>query len=156
VEKLSEEIISFFERQNFVIVATLDKHGGIHTSCKSIIEVIRQEGRLFLLDLYQGCTRENLLKRPKISITAVDEHKFKGYCLKGSAYVASMRDIGPKIRKAWEQKLAQRLVKRLLKNIKEEKGHPSHPEAMLPEPQYLIVMQVEQVVDLTPGHLKGG
>lgn len=33
---------------------------------------------------------------------------------------------------------------------------PQHPEALLPKPEYMIVMEVEEIIDLTPKHLKQG
>ena len=63
-------------------------------------------------------------------------------------------DINSKLVRAWEDRITSRLTKRLLRNIHEEKGHPRHPEALLPKPEYLIVMEVEEIVDLTPHHLK--
>ena len=39
--------------------------------------------------------------------------------------------------------------------MKGEKGHPEHPEALLPKPEYLIAMQVEDIIDLRPHHLRG-
>ncbi|MCX5715174.1 MAG: pyridoxamine 5'-phosphate oxidase family protein, partial [Candidatus Omnitrophica bacterium] len=80
--KINEEIIRFFQNQGFVIVSSIDEKGMPHNSCKGIVE-IRQNGEVFLLDLYHSKTYANLNKNPNISITAVDEHKFKGYCLKG-------------------------------------------------------------------------
>lgn len=107
-----------------------------------------------MLDLYKGATFDNLKNNPHISITAIDEHKFIGYCLKGKAQIVTEDEFQPQIIQAWEDRITGRLTKRLLKNIREEKGHPRHPEVLMPKPQYLILMKVEEVVDLTPQHLK--
>jgi uncharacterized pyridoxamine 5'-phosphate oxidase family protein len=152
--KLSPEIIQFFQAQGFVIVSTIDSQGRPHSSCKGIIR-ISKSGRVYLLDVYTKNTYDNLKNNPNISITAVDEHKFIGYCLKGKARIISDKEIGPQIKKAWDEKIASRVTQRLLKNLKEEKGHPRHPEILLPKPAYLIIMDVEEMVDLTPQHLKG-
>jgi hypothetical protein len=47
-----------------------------------------------------------------------------------------------------------RISQRIIKNIHEEKSSGHHPEAAFPRPQYMIVMDVEEAVDLTPRHLK--
>jgi predicted pyridoxine 5'-phosphate oxidase superfamily flavin-nucleotide-binding protein len=151
--KLSAEIIAFFRGQGFLIVTTVDKNGCPHSACKGMID-IRSEGKICLLDVYHGKTYENLKSNPLISVTAVNEHKFSGFCLKGRARILNAQDIDAEIRNAWEEGIAGRLTQRLIKNLKEEKGHRTHPEAMLPQPKYLIVMDVEEIVDLTPGHLK--
>lgn len=153
MKKIPGEIARFFYNQGFVIVCTIDKYGRPHSSCKGVVK-INQNGRVFLLDVYRAQTFENLTQNPAISITAIDEHKFTGYCLKGEARIASQAELTPELQKAWENKIAGRLTQRLLKNIHEEKGHPRHPEALLPKPEYLIVMDVEEAIDLTPRHLK--
>ncbi len=155
MQTLTDEIIQFFQNQNFTIISTLDKRGSLHNACKGIIE-IGKDGKIYLLDLYKGKTYENIKRYANISITAVDEHRFKGYCLKGKARIIQGDKINSPIIKAWEEKIASRLTQRLLKNIHEEKGHPRHPEALMPKPEYMIVMEVNEIIDLTPQHLKQG
>jgi len=151
--KLSEGVIQFFQNQDFTIVSTLDADGGVHNSCKGIVRV-SENGEIYLLDLYEGKTYENLKRNADISITAVDEHRFKGYCLKGKGRIIAGDQLDPQLITAWGARIASRLTQRLLKNIHEEKGHPRHPEALLPQPKYMIVMKVGEIVDLTPQHLK--
>ena len=153
MKRLSNEIVQFFQNQGYVIVSTLDINGIPHNSCKGIVE-IKQDGRVYLLDLYKSATFNNLKRNPRISITAVDEHKFRGYCLKGRAKIIPVEKLKPEILRSWEDKISSRITRRLLKNIREEKGHPRHPEALMPKPKYMVVMTVKEVVDLTPHHLK--
>ena len=136
-----------------MVVSTIDRDGFPHSACKGIVKIERS-GLVYLLDVYRGRTYDNLKHDPCISITAVNEHKFFGWCLKGKARIQLKERLGPDIIQAWEERIASRLTQRLLKNIHEEKGHPHHPEALLPNPEYMIVMEVEEVVDLTPHHLK--
>ncbi|PIR65703.1 MAG: hypothetical protein COW11_05650 [Candidatus Omnitrophica bacterium CG12_big_fil_rev_8_21_14_0_65_43_15] len=151
--KLNEDVIDFFNKQNFVIVSTIDKNAAPHSSCKGIVK-IDPKGIIYLLDLYKGKTRENLANNNKTSLTAVDEHKFKGYCLKGTASEIAAADIDADVADEWKKKITQRITHRLIKNIHGEKGHPYHPEAQMPRPEYIIRMDVEEVIDLTPQHLK--
>ena len=153
MKRLSGDIIIFFHNQGCVIVSTVDKNGFPHSACKGIIKISRS-GRVYLLDLYHAKTHENLKYNPRISITAIDEHKFVGYCLKGKAEIIPEGELKSHIIKAWETRITSRLTRRLLKNIREEKGHPRHPEILLPKPEYMIVIEVEEIVDLTPHHLK--
>lgn len=152
---LSDAIIQVFQNQGYALVSTLDKNGFVHNSCKGIVDIAK-DGRVYLLDLYQGRTYENLKNNPTLSLTALQEHQFIGYCLKGKATIIPQEKLTADIIRAWEEKLASRLTKRLLKNIREEKGHSRHPEAGMPRPQYMIVVKVEEIVDLTPRHLKEG
>ena len=153
MKKINEEVINFLENQGCVIVSTIDKYGFVHNSCKGIFKINRN-GRIFILDLYRGNTYENLKRNQHLSITAIDEHKFAGYCLKGKAMLKPKEKLYPKILKLWEDHITSRVTRRLLKNIHEEKGHTKHPEILLPQPQYLIIMEVEEVIDMTPHHLK--
>lgn len=136
-----------------MVVSTLDKKGSIHNSCKGIVE-IDSRGRIFLMDLYKARTFRNLQSNSRVSITSVDEHKFKGYCLKGKARIVNADELDKDILKAWEDKLTSRVSSRVLKNIRGEKGHLSHPEIRLPKPEYMISVDVEDVVDLTPHNIK--
>ena len=148
-----DEVIHFFQDQGFVIVSTIDKSGIPHTSCKGIVKM-NQKGLVYLLDLYKGKTYENLKQNPNISITAVDEHGFIGYCLKGKARIIAGKNLKSQIIKAWEDKLTSRITRRVINNIQGQKGHPHHPEVLLPKPEYMIAMRVRQIVDLTPHHIK--
>lgn len=153
MKRISAEIVNFFQNQGCVIVSTIDKNGFVHNSCKGIIK-INQNGEIYLLDLYKGKTYQNLKNNPRLSVTAIDEHKFIGYCLKGKTELMPEGKFPSDLLKAWEDRITSRLTRRLLKNIREEKGHPRHPEILMPKPQYLIAMEVEEIIDLTPHHLK--
>lgn len=155
MKRLTEEIIGFLQNQNFVIVSTLDSDRSIHSACKGIVK-IDPAGKIYLLDLYQGKTFQNLKRNPYISITAVDEHRFSGYCLKGKAKIIERDKLRSQIITTWEDKIISRITQRVVKNIRGEKGHPRHPEALLPKPKYMIVMKVQEVIDLMPHHLKQG
>lgn len=151
--KLLKEVLDFFAKQNCVLVTTIDKNGFPHSSCKGLLR-IEDSGKVILLDLYQGKTFENLKNNPSASITAFDEHEFKGFCLKGRARLLRKEALSKDILKAWEEKINRRIATRLFRNIREEKGYFGHPEARLPQPEYLIELKVSEVVDLTPENLK--
>lgn len=153
MKNLNEDIRLFFQDQGFAIVSTIDRDGLPHNSCKGIVNMTKT-GLIYLMDVYWGRTYSNLLENPAISITAVDERRFIGYCLKGKAKIVKAGKLKPRIIKAWEKKLASRITQRLIKNIQGDKAHPWHPEALLPKPAYLILMQVRQIVDLTPQSIK--
>jgi len=147
MKKLSEEIRHFLQNQGFVIISTIDKNGYPHNSCKGIVK-INGNDKIYLLDLYHAKTCTNLKANPHISITVVDEHKFKGYCLKGRAKIIVGNNLALEIIRAWESRITTRIAQRLLKNMREEKGHSQHPEALLPKPEYMIEMEVDEIVDL--------
>ena len=153
MKRLPEEVVQFLHSQNFVIVSTIDSDGTAHSACKGIVD-IKREGTILLLDLYRGNTYANIKRNPSITITVVDEHRFKGYCLKGKAITIHESDFDPHIIKAWEDRITSRLTQRLLKNLREEKGHARHPEVLLPSPKYMIAMEVEEIIDLQPHNIK--
>jgi len=150
---ITPDVVQFFHNQRFTIISTIDEKGCPHASCKGIVD-INKNGRIYLLDLYMTETYKNLKRNPHISITAVDEHKFKGYCLKGKAKIVPKDKVAKRILKLWEDKITARISHRLLKNIHGEKGHTAHPEALLPGPAYLIAVDIHKVVDLIPLHIK--
>lgn len=150
---IKPDVIQFFHNQRYTVISTIDKKGYPHNSCKGIVQ-IDESGKAYLLDLYMAKTYENLNANPHISITAVDEHKFKGYCLKGKARIVQRSKVSKSILRLWENKITSRISHRLLKNINGEKGHETHPEAFLPMPAYLIVVDIDEIVDLIPGHIK--
>ncbi len=151
--KINDKIILFLQKQHYTIISTIDKNGSINNSCKGIVD-IDDKGSIYLMDLYKQRTYRNLKNNPNIALTAVDEHKFKGFCLKGKAKIISEDTITERLLKAWEKRITGRISRRIIKNVKGEKGHPKHPEMKLPAPEYIIEMEVESVVDLTPKALK--
>jgi len=153
MKRLNSDIINFFRNQGFAIVSTIDKSGYPHNACKGIVK-INKSGRIYLLDLYRAKTYGNLKQNSRITITVIDEHRFTGYSLKGRAKIVLSEKFTPRIMRAWEERITSRITQRLLKNIREEKGHPRHPESLLPKPQYMIDMETEEVIDLTPHHLR--
>lgn len=155
MKQLDSGVVHFFQEQGCVIVSTVDQDGQPHNSCKGIIK-IKRNGQVYLFDLYKARTYNNLKHNPRIGVTAVDEHKFRGYCLKGKAKIIAAERLSPGQIKDWEDRVASRITRRLIRNIRGEKGHSRHPEAFLPQPEYMIVMQVEESVDLTPHSLKEG
>jgi len=153
MKRLTESVIRFFHKQPYTIVTTIDKNGSLHNSCKGIVD-IEESGRVYLLDLYKENTYRNLKEDSHISITAIDEHRFMGYSLKGMARIVKREKVNSHIIKSWEDRIKKRITQRVLKNIRGEKGHSRHPEARLPKPEYLIEVEVKEITDLTPHHIK--
>ena len=149
MEKIPEHIAYFLNNQGFVIVSTVDEKGYPHNSCKGIVK-IDPEGEIYLMDLYKAKTYENLKGNSSISITAVDEHKFIGWCLKGKAKEIKKDTLQTPLKNAWDEKITSRITHRVIKNVRGEKGHPKHPEIMLPKPEYMIIMEVQKIVNLAP------
>ena len=150
---LPGEVIRFFQKQAFVIVATLDRNKTLHNSCKGIVK-ISKDGQIYLLDLYKGRTYDNLKYNATISVTAVDEHKFIGYSLKGKAKIIPTDRLSALVLKDWDDRITARVAQRIIRNIHAERGHPRHPETLLPKPEYMIVMEVKEIVNLTPQHIR--
>ncbi|HTY45416.1 MAG TPA: pyridoxamine 5'-phosphate oxidase family protein [Patescibacteria group bacterium] len=153
MKNLPSEIVHFLQNQNYLIVSTVDQNGDLHAACKGLVE-IDQNGTVYLLDLYRGRTYQNLVRNPHISITAVDEHKFRGYSCIGTAAIMPAEALKPHTIKAWEDKITSRITQRVIRNITQSGGHPRHPEAQLPKPAYMIAAQIHEIIDLTPHHLR--
>ncbi|MCF7869924.1 MAG: pyridoxamine 5'-phosphate oxidase family protein [Candidatus Omnitrophica bacterium] len=154
MKEIPDNVIQLLKERGYVIVSTLDRSGGIHCSAKGVVD-IKEEGRIYLIDLYKQSTYNNLKRNPTISITAIDEHQFIGFTLKGKTNIVKRDKIKNKLIKQWEQKIVERISKRVIKNVKKDRGSTKHPESRFPQPEYLIEMEVDQIIDLTPTHLKG-
>ncbi|MFH1191264.1 MAG: pyridoxamine 5'-phosphate oxidase family protein [Candidatus Omnitrophota bacterium] len=153
MKQIPAEVIDFLRTQDFVIVSSIDKNGFPHGSCKSIVK-INPVGKIYLVDVYSGVTSENIKCNQHISISAVDEQKFIGYCLKGKARKMPDDFISQEVIKTWEENITSRLAKRLLRNLAQGQGQRHHPEAGLPPPKQLIVLEVGKIVNLAPYHLR--
>ncbi|MBU2063864.1 MAG: pyridoxamine 5'-phosphate oxidase family protein [Candidatus Omnitrophica bacterium] len=153
MQELTDVIMYHIQKQGFVIVSTLDSEGGINVSCKGIVGMDK-EGRIYLIDLYRGRTFKNLKSNPTVSVTSIDAHEFTGYTLKGKAEIIERDKIEGHIIKKWEEKVIQRISDRVIKNVQSDTKSFHHPEAKFPQPQYMIVIDVEEITDLTPTHLK--
>ncbi len=154
MKEIPDNVIQLLKERGYVIVSTLDNNGGIHCSAKGVVEV-KKKGEVYLIDLYKQITYNNLKRNPTISITAIDEHQFIGFTLKGKANIVKRDKIENESIKQWEQKIVERISKRVIKNVKRDRGSIKHPESRFPQPEYLIEMTVAQIIDLTPSHLKG-
>lgn len=144
--KIPDNIVYFFEKQGFVIVTTIDSAGFPHNSCKGMLEI--KKDKVYLIDLYQGNTYRNLKNNQMIGITAVQEHQFKGYSLKGRGKIVMENEIPPALLKKWKIKKAGRTTSRIIRNIRAEKKDDAHPEASFPEPNHIVVVEVEEIIDL--------
>ena len=154
MKELTRSVVNLLYNQGFVIVSTIDPKGGIHCSAKGIVDV--DKNKVYLVDLYKAVTFSNLKLNPTVTITVVDEAEFIGFALKGTAAIVERKDLEGRIVKKWEQRLVGRISKRVIKNIKKDKGSSLHPESRFPQPQYLIQVEVKEAVDLTPSNLKKG
>jgi len=153
MQQIPTGVIDFLRTQGFVIVSSIDKNGFPHSSCKDIVK-IDYSGKIYLIDVYYGLTAENIRNNPRVSISAVDEHKFIGFCLKGKAKIMLDDEISQEFIKSWEDNITSRLTKRLLNNLAQDKSRAHHPEASLPRPKQLISIEVEEIVNLAPQYLK--
>jgi general stress protein 26 len=154
MQKLTQEIISLFKECGFAILSSIDKKMRPHTSCKGIVKIDQQAGRIYLLDLYYGKTVANIKSCPNISLTVVNEDSFSGYCLQAAAKIVPKKNIDAKMLQAWEEVVSSRVSRRLIKNIRDGKTRLAHPEIMLPKPAYLIEARIERIINLRPRHLK--
>ncbi|MBF0253839.1 MAG: pyridoxamine 5'-phosphate oxidase family protein [Candidatus Omnitrophica bacterium] len=150
---LPEKVIHFFEKQHTVIVSTLDADGGIHTSAKGIVR-IEPQGRVCVVDVYKQRTYQNLLRNPTVALTAIDDHSFVGYCLKGTALIKEKGELDDHIFKKWESRIISRISTRVIKNLQNEKKTAAHPEMQLPDVEHAIQVNIHEIVDLAPQPLK--
>lgn len=153
---ISDDIKHLLNKQHVTIVASIDNGGTIHTSAKGVLEV-DTKGKIFLLDLYKGRTYTNIRRNPRVTLTSIDEQRFKGYSIRGKAKIVKEDTIPKNKLEIWHNRLATRIARRLIRHVREElPGHEGIPEARFPLPKYIIEISVEAIVDLAPQRLKAG
>ena len=150
---LSDDIISLLKKQGFVIVSTLDKDGKIHCSAKGVVGV-EPEGKVFVVDLYVHRTFNNLKRDPRVSITAINERSFRGYTLQGIGKIVPRAAIEEHLMRAWEDKVISRISTRLITSVQAKAKSKGQFEAELPHPKYLIEIDVEDIIDLSPPSMR--
>jgi len=153
--QLPKKIFKFFQSQEEVFVATMDPDGRIHGSIKGIVG-LEEECRIFIVDLYSRQTYRNLKKDPRVSISAMDKKNFMGYTVQGQARIVPRQDIPEHIMAQWEERIIQRISKRVVQGVRAQAKQDRHHEAHLPaHPQYLIEINVEATIDLAPPAARG-
>lgn len=152
--KLDKDLVNFLGEQGVVIVSSLNENGSIHCSAKGVVGV-EEDGKVFIMDLYKKDTYKNLKENSTVTITAVDEHNFIGWSLQGKAKIVLREEISEHIHNKWAERIVKRITARLIKNVQREHAAGDHFEARLPEqPQYLIEIDVTEVVDLKPACMR--
>ena len=148
--KIPNNIVKFLEKQGFVIVSSIDENGSIHCSAKGVV-CVEPNGKIFVIDLYKNKTFKNLSKNHITSITAVDEKEFLGFTLQGTAKIVNNKDIKDTIVLKWENKIFNRISKRIKDSVQMQSKSIKHFEAYLPKkPSYLIEIDVKNIVNLSP------
>lgn len=148
--ELSKEVLLFLKKQKVVAVTTFDSQARIHCAVKGIVG-LEPEGKVFVVDLYKGRTYKNLVKNSVVSITAVNEKKFEGFTLQGTAQIVLRKNISHHLVESWENKIIERISERIVSSIQSGKKTKANFEAELPlHPKYLIEIDVENVINLTP------
>ena len=150
---LDRSVITLLYNQGFVIVSTLNSRGHIHCAAKGVVDC-DERGIVYLVDLYRGETSRNIEQNPTVSITAVDEHQFCGYTLQGHARCIEREKIEQHLQSKWEEKILSRVSKRIITNVKKERGSLKHPEIRFPSPEAVLAVTVEHVINLAPEYLK--
>lgn len=152
---IPDEVIYFLKKQGFVIVSTINEDKSINSSAKGIVE-IKKEGIICIIDLFRGHTFRNLTNNSPISITSVDEHNFVGYTLQGKVIsIVSKENISGPIIERWQKLVIERISQRLLRNIKTNtKSKILHPETLFPPPCYLFNIEINNIINLSPGGLR--
>jgi len=151
--KISEDIVAFILKQGYSIVSTVNKKGKIHCTAKGIVG-IEPEGRIFIIDLFRHSTYKNLKENKTISITVIEERSFRGYTFQGTAKIVAHNDMEDHILTKWEAAIIRRITNRMIKGVQRGVKSPGHFEAALPhKPKYLIEVDVESIIDLSPPNL---
>ncbi len=139
------KIREFIKNFPYGFLGTSDKIGKPNISIKGIVHV--DSNRVYFCDLFMAKTRKNLGINPKISFFVIDWDSFTGYQLKGKAEIVAQGELYKKYLDVWERKRNDFIISRMLENLRNEKITKRHDIHLL-KPEYLIIMDVEEVYDL--------
>ncbi len=149
--EFSEKVTNFFKSRKVVLVMTLDEGGTIHSAVKGVLEVDPKEGKILLVDLYSGVTLRNLKNNPTVNITAIDEQRFEGYALQGTASITHQDKIHEDFIHKWQEHITKRISDRIVASVQSGRKSKKIFEAHLAmKPQYMIEVKADTVVDLSP------
>ncbi|HEO63656.1 MAG TPA: pyridoxamine 5'-phosphate oxidase family protein [Candidatus Omnitrophica bacterium] len=139
------EIRKFIKGFPYGFLGTCDRDGKSNISIKGIISV--DSRKIYFCDLFQAKTSKNLQLNPKLSFFVIDWNSFVGYQLKGVATMEREGEVFKKHIDIWEKKRSDFIISRMLENLKGDKITRRHDLYLL-KPEYLIVMDVEEIYDL--------
>lgn len=142
---IPDDIREFIKKFSYGFLGTADLDGKPNISIKGIVDV--DKSRLYFFDLFKAKTRKNLEKNIRISFFVIDWDNFIGYQFKGKAQIVDKGEVLEKYMTLWENKRKDLIISRILDNIKNEKVRKEHTFSLL-KPQYLIIMDVEEIYDL--------
>lgn len=149
--EIARDVELFLQKQDVMLVSTLDPKGSINTAAKGIARIDAQKGIIYIVDLYNGKTRHNLKENGIITISAVDYDRFKGWQIKGRGIEHESEET-EQIMSKWDQNITSRIAQRIIHNMRKgKKSTLKHSEKTFPKPKYIIEMQVEEIVDLSRG-----
>ncbi len=145
--RIPRPIISFIEKQNFVLMSTVSQGGVPNTSPKGVA-VVQPRGKIYAIDLYFRKTWRNLKHNRNVTLCCFDERHYRGYQIKGTAKAHKITDEHEALVKLWRKKVSERITHRVIENLKlDKKTH--HHEAHFPPPKYVIEVDVKEIVSLT-------
>jgi predicted pyridoxine 5'-phosphate oxidase superfamily flavin-nucleotide-binding protein len=150
--KITDEMQRLLLRLNVAVVATIGPDGTPNLSLKGVVEV-DPEGSIYFLDLYEGKTRNNLEKSPKVALTVFSVKEFKGYQFKGEAVLIHSGPLFEEMARTWVEKRRTLLSRRISENVRKGFSH-GRSETRLPEPKYLVKVEVREIYNLVPESLR--
>ncbi|MDP8253154.1 MAG: pyridoxamine 5'-phosphate oxidase family protein [Candidatus Kaelpia aquatica] len=139
------EIRKFVKKFSYGFLGTSDKGGKPNISIKGVVSVDSKS--LYFCDLFMAKTKKNLEINPQISFFVIDWDSFVGYQFKGKAKVEFKGELFEKHVSSWERKRNDFIISRMIDNLKSDKIIKRHDLYLL-KPEYLIVMDVEEIYDL--------
>ena len=142
---IPQEIRDFIKEFSYGFLGTSDGEGKPNISIKGIVDI--DTDKVYFFDLFRAKTRKNLELNPRISFFVIDLDNFIGYQLKGKARIIDGGELFERYLRIWEKKRRDLIISKILQDLKNErvsKGHDIH----LLKPEYLIIMEVEEIYDL--------
>ena len=151
--KLTQHMKQVLKHQPVVLVATRDDEGRPNVSPKGVLKIV-DDDKLVFADLFSFKTQANLRADPRLAVAAVDLQTYEGYQFKGQAELLNEGPLfeeissllahgkeGPRPMELWFEKASRELMA--------AQGRAGRNGV---QPSHIIVLHIEEIWNLTPGH----
>lgn len=142
---LTEYIINFLEKKEFLNVGTCDFSGRPNVAPKFLVK--SENNIIYLVDSVFGRTLENLKINPRVSLSTVDMDHLIGYQINGVCQVIVRGVEYKKILKEMRTKQINFSVARLIEGLHREKKYKDF-EVTLPEKVCIFKIKIEEIVSI--------
>lgn len=143
---LTEKIVKFLNKKEFINIATCDFNGRPNVAPKFLLLI--DKDYIYLVDYVIGRVYRDIKANPRASLSTVDFETLSGYQFNGSVEIFDRGDEYEKLKNLFNQKQIKFSVGRVIDSIRRQKEHGAS-EVSFPEKVVVLKFKVKEVVEIT-------